>query len=63
MIKVIMLFAVEVSINPDEVISTSEKNKNKPNAKKRAAAKKHSTTNGVELPGADTVGGTLPVPI
>lgn len=57
------MFATAESIKPIEVIVTSEKNKNKPNTKNRAVAKKHIIANGVAFPGADTVGGTLPVPM
>ena len=63
MIKTIILFATADSIKPIEVIFTSENNKNKPNARNKAVAKKHIMARGVALPGADTVGGTLPVPI
>ena len=63
MIKIIILFAKGDSINPDEVMCMSEKNNNNPNTKKMAEAKKQKITKGVALPGADTVGGTLPVPI
>ena len=63
MINTIILFAKGDSISPEEWTLTSAKNKNKPNIKKIAEAKKQKIDNGVALPGADTVGGTLPVPI
>ncbi|MBO4432331.1 MAG: hypothetical protein J5852_02240 [Clostridia bacterium] len=58
-----ILFRRGDSINPAEVTATSEKNKNSPNAKINNPLKKYTTASGVALPGAETVGGTLPVPI
>ena len=39
MIKAIILFAIADSINPDEITFTSEKNKNKPKARKKQLQK------------------------
>lgn len=61
--RVMILLARGESITPDEVKFISEKNNSRPNAKKTAEAIKYIITIGVALPGADTVVGTLPVPI
>ena len=52
----------KISESPKPVTRTSEKNRKKPNAAKSTDAKKYNTAKGVALPGADNVGGTLPVP-
>ena len=51
------------SISPEDTTRASEKNSHKPNAKIPTEVIKQNTANGAAFPGADTVGGTLPVPM
>ena len=62
-INPIVLFTIGDSIDSKVLTFTSEKNKNKPKPKKKTAAKKQKTASGVAFPGAETVGGTFPVPM